>query len=80
LGAIRLSDLTQALGRIDRLQVKIDVRPPVMTYSKASRKLFLADPAFLPPQWESAVALGWLEPEITNDHSRGDPLLLDLEL
>jgi hypothetical protein len=60
LGAIRLSDLTQALGRIDRLQVKIDVRPPVMTYSKASRKLFLADPAFLPPQWESAVALGWL--------------------
>lgn len=44
---IRASDLTQALDRIDRLQVKIDVSPPVLTYGKASRKLFLADRAFL---------------------------------
>jgi hypothetical protein len=80
--AIRLSDLTQALDRIDRLQVKIDVRPPVLTYSKASRKLFLADRAFLffrrngDPRWP------WMagEPEITNDLSGGDPLLLDLEI
>lgn len=81
-GAIRLSDLTQALERIDRLQVKIDVRPPVLSYSKASRKLFLADRAFLffrrngNPRWP------WMagEPEITNDLSAGDPLLLDLDI
>jgi hypothetical protein len=80
--AIRLSDLTQALERIDRLQVKIDVRPPVLSYSKASRKLFLADRAFLffrrngDPRWP------WMagEPEITNDLSGGDPLLLDLDI
>lgn len=81
-GAIRLSDLTQALERIDRLQVKIEVRPPVLSYSRASRKLFLADRAFLffrrngNPHWP------WMagEPEITNDLSAGDPLLLDLDL
>ncbi|WP_138158215.1 hypothetical protein [Mycolicibacterium neoaurum] len=77
--AIRLSDLTQALDRIDRLQVKIEVRPSVLTYSKASRKLFLADRAFLffrrngEPRWP------WMagEPEITNDLSDGNPLVID---
>lgn len=77
--AIRPSDLTQALDRIDRLQVKIEVSPPVLTYSKASRKLFLADRAFLffrrngEPRWP------WMsgEPEITNDLSEGNPLLID---
>ena len=78
----RLSDVTQALDRIDRLQVKIDVRPPVLTYSKASRKLFLADRAFLfyrrngDPQWP------WMagQPEITNDLAGDDPLVLDLDM
>lgn len=77
--AIRPSDLTQALDRIDRLQVKIEVSPPVLTYGKASRKLFLADRAFLffrrngEPRWP------WMagEPEITNDLSGGNPLIID---
>lgn len=76
---IRASDLTQALDRIDRLQVKIEVSPPVLTYGKASRKLFLADRAFLffrrngEPRWP------WMsgEPEITNDLSAGNPLIID---
>jgi hypothetical protein len=80
--AKRPSDLTQALDRIDRLQAKIEVRPPVLTYSKASRKLFLADRAFLffrrngDPHWP------WMagEPEITNDLCGTDPLELDLEM
>lgn len=46
-GAIRQSDLTQALDRVDRLQVKIGVRPPVLTYNRRSRRLFLADRSFL---------------------------------
>ena len=41
------SDLTQALERIDRLQVKMAVSPLVLTYTKSSRKLSLADRAFL---------------------------------
>ena len=79
---MRLSDLTQALDRIDRLQVKIDVRPPVLTYSKASRKLlFLADRAFLffrrngDPRWPWMAAS-----QISVDLSGGDPLLLDLDI
>ncbi len=74
---IRASDLTQALDRIDSLQVKINVNPLVLTYSKSSRKLFLADRAFLffrrhgNPQWP------WVSgaPDITNDLAQSEPLL-----
>jgi hypothetical protein len=44
---IRRSDLTQALDRVDRLQVKIGVEPPVLTYNHDRRRLFLADRSFL---------------------------------
>lgn len=44
---IRQSDLTQALDRVDRLQVKIGVRPPVLAYNRDSRRLYLADRSFL---------------------------------
>jgi len=44
---IRQSDLTQALDRVDRLQVKIGVRPLVLTYNRDRRRLFLADRSFL---------------------------------
>ena len=55
--AIRQSDLTQALDRVDRLQVKIGVHPPVLTYNRRGRRLFLADRSFLfyrahgTPEW-----------------------------
>jgi hypothetical protein len=45
--SIRQSDLTQALDRVDRLQAKIGVRPPVLTYDRDRRRLFLADRSFL---------------------------------
>jgi hypothetical protein len=76
---IRLSDLTQALDRIDRLQVKIAVNPLVLTYTKSSRKLSLADRAFLffrrhgSPQWQWAEG----EPDISNDLAASDPLDID---
>ena len=76
---IRLSDLTQALERIDRLQVKIAVNPLVLTYNKPSRKLSLADRAFLffrrhgSPQWPWAEG----EPDISNDLAVSDPLDID---
>jgi hypothetical protein len=44
---VRQSDLTQALDRIDRLQAKIKVSPPVLTYSPTARRVFLGDRAFL---------------------------------
>jgi hypothetical protein len=44
---IRQSDLTQALDRVDRLQVKIGVQPQVLTYNRDRRRLFLADRSFL---------------------------------
>jgi hypothetical protein len=73
---IRPTDLTQALDRIDRLQARIDVHPPVLTYNRSSRKLFLADRAFLffrrygTPHWPWAVG----EPEIVNDLATEQPL------
>jgi hypothetical protein len=79
--AIRASDLTQALDRIDRLQVKIEVRPPVLTYSRSGRRLFLADRAFLffrrngEPKWPWQEG----EPEITNDLAEANPLMFDFE-
>jgi hypothetical protein len=45
--SIRQSDLTQALDRVDRLQVKIEIRPQVLTYNRDRRRLFLADRSFL---------------------------------
>jgi len=44
---IRQSDLTQGLERIDRLQVKIEVQPIVLAYSRSRRRIYLADRAFL---------------------------------
>lgn len=44
---MRQSDLTQALDRVDRLQTTIDIRPPVLTYNRDRRRLFLADRSFL---------------------------------
>ena len=44
---VRLSDLTQALERVGRLQAKISVNPPVLSYSPDARRLFLVDRAFL---------------------------------
>lgn len=78
---IRASDLTQALDRIDKLQVKIEVNPLVLTYSKSGRRLHLADRAFLffrkhgRPQWP------WDEPDaaITNDLAVQDPLDIEWE-
>ncbi|MFF0445792.1 hypothetical protein ACFYT4_05105 [Streptomyces sp. NPDC004609] len=74
--AIRASDLTQALDRIDSLQLKIGVQPLVLTYNKSSRKLFLADRSFLffrrhgNPIWPWAAGA----PDITNDLAQSDPL------
>lgn len=76
---VRATDLTQALDRIDRLQVRIDVHPPVLSYNRSGRKLFLADRAFLfyrkygRPNWP------WSEGrlDITNDLSTLQPLEID---
>jgi hypothetical protein len=76
---IRQSDLTQALIRIDRLQVRIGVNPLVLTYGRSSRALYLADRSFLfyrkhgNPHWP----WGDEEPVIANDLAESDPLTLD---
>ncbi|MEW2546583.1 hypothetical protein AB0910_12520 [Streptomyces sp. NPDC047002] len=75
---IRSSDLTQALERIDALQVKIDVKPLVLTYNKSSRKLFLADRAFLFFRRHGDPTWPWVAgaPNITNDLAQSEPLQL----
>jgi hypothetical protein len=74
-GGIRASDLTQALDRIDLLQVKINVTPPVPTYNRSSRKLTLAQglPLLPPPR---VPRWPWMteEPEIVNDLAGAEPL------
>jgi hypothetical protein len=79
--SIRASDLTQALERIDKLQLKIGVNPLVLTYNRSDRKLFLADRSFLfyrahgNQQWPwSATA-----PRIQNDLYVQEPLDIDFE-
>lgn len=77
--AIRASDLTQALDRIDKLQAKIGVNPLVLTYSKPSRKLFLADGSFLFYRRHGSPDWPWSEgkPEFSNDLSTAEPLTLE---
>jgi hypothetical protein len=78
---IRQSDLTQALDRIDRLQVKIGVHPQVLTYNRDRRRLFLADRSFLfyrqygSPRWpwerdetlEAALAAAQVDEQLDLD-------------
>lgn len=77
--SIRQSDLTQALERVDRLQVKIQVNPLVLSYSKDGRKVYLADRAFLffrkysNPTWPWDRAGDFP----TNDLAQAEPLQLD---
>jgi hypothetical protein len=75
-GQIRASDLTQALDRIDRLQVEINVTPPVLSYNRSSRKLTLADRAFLFFRRHGTPRWPWMpgEPEIVNDLAKAEPL------
>jgi hypothetical protein len=79
--AIRLSDLTQALERVDRLQVKINVNPIVLTYNRSSRKLFLADRSFLFYRQYGGSKWPWSpgEPAIRNDLSISEPLDIDFD-
>ncbi len=78
--AIRPSDLTQALDRIDRLQVKISISPPVLTYNKDSRKVFVGDRSFLFYRKYGQATWPWGEGEstsITNDLAVQEPLNFD---
>lgn len=79
--SIRASDLTQALERIDRLQLKIRVNPLVLTYNRSDRRLFLADRSFLFYRRHSAQKWPWSEgePDIVNDLYVMEPLDLDFD-
>jgi hypothetical protein len=76
---IRQSDLTQALVRVDRLQTKIGIAPPVLTYSSISRKVFVVDRSFLFYRRYGAPAWPWAEgeAEFTNDLAEAEPLVID---
>lgn len=73
---IRRSDLTNALQRLERLQIKIGLRPLVLTYSRSSQKLWVVDKSFLffrkygEPHWP------WEEPDfhLINDLASSNPL------
>ncbi|WP_210506254.1 hypothetical protein [Naasia sp. SYSU D00057] len=72
---IRASDLTQALERVDRLQVKIKIRPPVLTYHRAGKRVQLIDRSFLFFRKYGGATWPWDEPdEITNDLAGDQPL------
>lgn len=72
---IRLSDLTQALERIDRLQVKIEISPPVLTYHRPGKRVQLVDRSFLFYRKYGAQSWPWDEgDEINNDLAEQLPL------
>lgn len=74
-GSIRQADLTQALDRVDKLQAKISIRPPVLTYMKSTRRLVLADRSFLFYRLYSQHEWPWeTDGEIQNDLAENDPL------
>jgi len=75
---IRASDLTQALDRVERLQAKIRIHPPVLTYNRASRRLFLADRAFLFYRRYGSEKWPWdAGEEIVNDLAEQEPFVFD---
>jgi len=81
--SIRQSDLTQALDRVDRLQVKIGVQPLVLTYNRDRRRLFLADRSFLFYRQYGSPTWPWEKDETLlaalNSAPAGEQLNLDQE-
>lgn len=72
---LRGSDLTQALERIDQLQVKIEVSPPVLTYHRPGKRVQLVDRSFLFFRKYGEHSWPWNEEEqITNDLADSNPL------
>jgi len=76
---IRPGDLTQALDRIDRLQVKIEINPLVLTYRKSDRRLFVADRSFYFYRRHGSPNWPWSRGDLvmTNDLALSQPLDLD---
>lgn len=67
--------LTQALERIERLQVKIEISPPVLTYHRAGKRVQLVDRSFLFYRKYGAQSWPWDEgDEIQNDLAGATPL------
>lgn len=81
---IRQSDLTQALDRVDRLQVKIGVQPQVLTYNRDRRRLFLADRSFLFYRQYGAPTWPWKKDDTLEaalcSAPEGEQLDLDAEI
>lgn len=72
---IRQSDLSQALERVDRLQVKIDISPPVLTYHRTGKRVQIVDRSFLFYRKYGSQAWPWDEAEsIDNDLAENIPL------
>lgn len=72
---LRGSDLTQALERIDQLQVKIEVSPPVLTYHRPGKRVQLVDRSFLFFRKYGEHSWPWSDEEqITNDLADANPL------
>ena len=77
---VRQSDLTQALDRVDRLQMKIGVRPQVLTYNRDRRRLFLADRSFLFYRQYGSPTWPWERDETLDAALRGVPEVEQLDL
>jgi len=79
--AIRQSDLTQALDRVDRLQAKIGVQPVVLSYNRDRRRLFLSDRSFLFYRQYGTPTWPWERDETLDIALRGalDEPQLDLD-
>lgn len=77
--SIRRSDLTQALERVDRLQAKIQVSPPVLSYHRAGKRVQLIDRSFLFFRKYGAFNWPWDEEDIDNDLAPTIPLDLNEE-
>ncbi|WP_404562227.1 hypothetical protein [Curtobacterium sp. AB7] len=73
---IRGSDLTQALERVDQLQVKIKVSPPVLTYHRVGKRVQLVDRSFLFFRKYGEHTWPWDDPDetIQNDLAESTPL------
>lgn len=73
---IRGSDLTQALERVDQLQVKIGISPPVLTYHRAGKRVQLVDRSFLFFRRYGTHTWPWddAEESIENDLASSNPL------
>ena len=74
--SMTLSGVTRALEQLDRLQAVIDIKPPVLSYTRDFQRVWVVDKSFLFFRKHGTPNWPWCDPDfdLVNDLAASNPL------